>query len=56
MILIRDCSNYEGLKKGYYRVAVKGREENRLLIRALEEICGRKEIQSAERMGEQWQR
>ena len=38
-ILIRDCSNYEGLEKGFYRVAVKGREENRLLIRALEEIC-----------------
>ena len=27
-ILIRDCSNYPGLKKGYYRVAVKRHEEN----------------------------
>lgn len=55
-ILIRDCSNYEGLEKGFYRVAVKGREENRLLIRALEEICRQEKIQEAERMGEQWQR
>ncbi|WP_122642330.1 pyridoxal phosphate-dependent aminotransferase [Luxibacter massiliensis] len=37
-ILIRDCSNYRGLKKGYYRIAVKGRQENRQLIEALEEI------------------
>lgn len=55
-ILIRDCSNYEGLEKGYYRVAVKGREENRLLIRALEQVCRQEKIQDAERMGEQWQR
>lgn len=37
-ILIRDCSNYEGLKKGFYRIAVKTGEENQLLIQALEEI------------------
>lgn len=37
-ILIRDCSNYEGLQKGFYRIAIKSREENRLLIRALEEL------------------
>ena len=34
-ILIRDCSNYTGLCKGYYRVAVKNHEENRALIQAL---------------------
>ena len=34
-ILIRDCSNYTGLYKGYYRVAVKNHEENRALIQAL---------------------
>ena len=28
-IYIRDCSNYRGLKKGYYRVAVRTGEENR---------------------------
>lgn len=37
-ILIRDCSNYTGLSKGYYRVAVKNHEENRQLVKALEEI------------------
>ena len=37
-ILIRDCSNYTGLSKGYYRVAVKKHEENQQLIRALKEI------------------
>lgn len=34
-ILIRDCSNYTGLYKGYYRVAVKNHEENRALIQTL---------------------
>ena len=37
-ILIRDCSNYTGLSKGYYRVAVKNHEENQQLVKALEEI------------------
>ncbi|MGC4019876.1 MAG: threonine-phosphate decarboxylase CobD [Muricomes sp.] len=37
-ILIRDCSNYEGLDKGFYRMAVKTREENNLLMQALKEI------------------
>ena len=37
-ILIRDCSNYTGLSKGYYRVAVKKHEENQQLVRALKEI------------------
>ena len=37
-ILIRDCSNYTGLSKGYYRVAVKEHEENQQLVRALKEI------------------
>ncbi|MFR3949129.1 MAG: pyridoxal phosphate-dependent aminotransferase [Ruminococcus sp.] len=31
-ILIRDCSNYTGLSKGYYRVAVKKHEENQQLV------------------------
>ena len=34
-ILIRDCSNYYGLKKGYYRVAVKLQEENEKLLEVL---------------------
>ncbi|MBQ3666043.1 MAG: aminotransferase class I/II-fold pyridoxal phosphate-dependent enzyme [Lachnospiraceae bacterium] len=34
-IMIRDCSNFEGLKKGYYRIAVRTHEENEILIQAL---------------------
>lgn len=41
-ILIRDCSNYEGLKKGYYRIAVKLHEDNKRLIQVLSEILGQK--------------
>ncbi|MEE3380239.1 MAG: threonine-phosphate decarboxylase [Succiniclasticum sp.] len=37
-ILIRDCSNYHGLGKGYYRVAVKQRRQNRQLIKEMKEI------------------
>jgi threonine-phosphate decarboxylase len=37
-ILIRDCSNYEGLGDGYYRVCVKGREENAALVDALKHL------------------
>jgi len=34
-ILIRDCGNFRGLSEGYYRVAVKSREENEVLLQAL---------------------
>jgi len=34
-ILIRDCANYHGLGRGWYRVAVKRREENQALLDAL---------------------
>ena len=37
-ILIRDCSNYKGLKKGYYRIAIKTEKENEKLIEALRKI------------------
>ena len=37
-VLIRDCSNYPGLSKGYYRVAVKRPKENEKLISVLREI------------------
>ena len=37
-ILIRDCSNYEGLTKGYYRFAVKKRQENQRLVEELRRI------------------
>ena len=37
-ILIRDCSNYEGLTKGYYRIAVRSHTDNERLIRVFTEI------------------
>ncbi len=37
-ILIRDCSNFRGLSKGFYRMAIKSREENEVLLEALEQI------------------
>ena len=39
-ILIRNCDNYIGLGKGYYRIAVKRHNENKLLIKAIEEVYG----------------
>lgn len=38
-ILIRDCSNYSGLGKGWYRTAVRRREENDRLLEAVRRIC-----------------
>ena len=37
-ILIRDCSNFEGLSKGYYRVAVRSHEENKIFIEKIREL------------------
>lgn len=37
-VLIRDCSNYEGLEEGYYRIAVKLHEDNIKLLDALKKI------------------
>lgn len=36
-ILIRDCKNFRGLSEGYYRIAVKTREENEMLLKAMGE-------------------
>lgn len=36
-ILIRDCRNYQGLGPGYYRAAVRSREENTRLLEVLRE-------------------
>ena len=41
-ILIRDCSNYTGLSRGYFRVAVKNHEENQKLVKVLECLERRK--------------
>lgn len=40
-ILIRDCSNYRGLAKGFYRIAVKSHEDNIELLSAILEIRNR---------------
>ena len=37
-ILIRDCSNYVGLEKGYYRIAVRLQAENDGLIKTFNEM------------------
>ena len=37
-ILIRDCSNYTFLDDSFFRVAVKSRKDNAILISALKEI------------------
>ena len=36
-ILIRDCMNFKGLTKGYYRIAVKKRQDNEKLLKAIGE-------------------
>ncbi len=36
-ILIRDCANFRGLSKGYYRIAVKCREDNEKLLKVIGE-------------------
>ncbi|MDC7277974.1 aminotransferase class I/II-fold pyridoxal phosphate-dependent enzyme [Butyrivibrio fibrisolvens] len=37
-ILIRECSDYNGLEKGFYRVAVKSHGDNEKLLIALEDL------------------
>lgn len=37
-ILIRDASNFIGLDKGYFRVAIKNHDDNKALIKALKEV------------------
>lgn len=37
-ILVRDCANFPGLTKGYYRVAVRARTDNQTLIETLREV------------------
>lgn len=37
-IQIRDCANYPGLGSGWYRIAVKLPEENRILLEEMEKI------------------
>lgn len=37
-ILIRDCSDFEGLDRGYYRIAVKQHNENEGLLTAIQDV------------------
>ncbi|MBQ7795842.1 MAG: aminotransferase class I/II-fold pyridoxal phosphate-dependent enzyme [Lachnospiraceae bacterium] len=37
-ILIRDCGNFRGLGSGYYRIAIKTRQENEQLLKVIGEI------------------
>jgi len=37
-IMIRDCCNFNGLTKGFFRIAIKTREENLKLIKAIKEV------------------
>ncbi len=37
-ILIRDCSDYENLQKGFFRIAVKTRKENKIILAAIKNI------------------
>ena len=37
-IAIRDCSNFVGLKKGYYRIGIRTHEENEKLMQVVSEI------------------
>ncbi len=37
-ILLRDCRNYPGLSPGWYRAAVRTKEENQALLRAMREV------------------
>ena len=39
-ILIRDCRNYVGLGKGYFRIAIRKKEDNDRLLAAMELVRG----------------
>ena len=49
-VLIRDCSNYPGLGRGFFRVAVRTHEENERLIQAIHDglMEARKQAQEEE--------
>ena len=51
-ILIRNCSNYRGLTKGYYRIAVKTEEENRQLIDAIRDVIDNTDLRQED---DRWQ-
>ena len=48
-ILIRDCSNYRSLKPGYFRVAVRTRDDNQELLGVLDNILKGRSPRDSER-------
>lgn len=46
-VLIRDCGNFRGLEKGYYRIAVKKRKENEILIEKIRECMSKEPVGEA---------
>jgi threonine-phosphate decarboxylase len=40
-IVIRDASNFRGLDERFFRIAVRGRQENERLLKALEQCLGK---------------
>ncbi|MDD6207103.1 MAG: pyridoxal phosphate-dependent class II aminotransferase [Clostridiales bacterium] len=50
-ILIRDCSNFLSLKKGYYRIAVRTHEENIKLVNGMKRLA-----EKARDQEETWQK
>ncbi|MBI5075199.1 MAG: threonine-phosphate decarboxylase [Nitrospirae bacterium] len=38
-ILLRDCSNFDGLAETYMRIAVRSRKENKILLKELSKLC-----------------
>ena len=37
-ILIRDCSNFKGLGRGFYRIGIKDHDSNTVLIDKMKEV------------------
>jgi threonine-phosphate decarboxylase len=37
-VVIRSCANFEGLNEHYFRIAVRTRSENELLVHALKDV------------------
>lgn len=48
-IIIRRCCNYQTLSNEHYRIAVKGQEDNRVLIQCLKRILKREGIKCQQR-------
>ena len=50
-VLIRDCSNYPGLKKGYFRIAIRTHNENEILIKAIKDGTTEAAVAHADELG-----